>query len=185
LAVEPEEPGHVYKIQRPVYYISKVLSICETHYNQVQKLLYVILNTKCKLLHYFESHPIRVVTSFGLGKIIWNQLATGSIAKWELELMGLDMVYIPQTAIKSQALLDFVAEWAETQQPPQSVTQEHWSMYFNGSFILKGVGGGAMLISPKGDRLLYVIRLHFHATSNVAECDALVNGLRITTKLRI
>jgi ribonuclease HI len=58
-------------------------------------------------------------------------------------------------------------------------------MYFDGSFILKDVGGGAMLISPKGDRLLYVIRLHFHATSNVAECDALVNGLRITTKLRI
>jgi ribonuclease HI len=31
--VEWEEPGHVYKVQRPAYYISKVLSDCETHYN--------------------------------------------------------------------------------------------------------------------------------------------------------
>jgi hypothetical protein len=33
LVVEREEPGHVYKIQRPVYYISRVLSDCETHNN--------------------------------------------------------------------------------------------------------------------------------------------------------
>jgi hypothetical protein len=43
LVVEQEEPRHVYKVQRPVYYIGKVLSDCETRYNQVQKLLYTIL----------------------------------------------------------------------------------------------------------------------------------------------
>jgi hypothetical protein len=31
---EREQPWHVYKVQRPVYYISKVLSNCETLYNQ-------------------------------------------------------------------------------------------------------------------------------------------------------
>jgi hypothetical protein len=60
LVVEQEEPGHVYKVQRMIYYISHVLSDCETHYNQVQKLLYAILIMKCKLLHYFESHPVYV-----------------------------------------------------------------------------------------------------------------------------
>jgi uncharacterized protein with ATP-grasp and redox domains len=69
LVVEREEPGHVYKQQRLVYYISKVLSNYETHYNQVQKLLYVVLIMKCKLLHYFESHPVCVVISQGLGEI--------------------------------------------------------------------------------------------------------------------
>jgi hypothetical protein len=33
LVVEREEPGHVYKVQRTVYYISKVVSTCETRYN--------------------------------------------------------------------------------------------------------------------------------------------------------
>jgi hypothetical protein len=31
---------------------------------------------------------------------------------WALELMGLDITFVPQTAIKPQA------EWTETQQPP-------------------------------------------------------------------
>jgi hypothetical protein len=44
-----------------------------------------------------------VVTSFGLREIIKNQLAMGRIAKWALELMGLDVAYVPQTAINSQA----------------------------------------------------------------------------------
>jgi hypothetical protein len=125
LVVEWEEPGHIYKVQRPVYYIIKVLSDCETRYNQVQKLLYAMLIAKHKVLHYFNRHLIRVVTSFGLEEIVGNCLTTGRIAKWALELMGLDITYVPQTMIKSQALADFVAEWAETQQlappPPPSL----------------------------------------------------------------
>jgi hypothetical protein len=33
LVVEREEPVHIYKVQRPVYYVNKVLSDCEPHYN--------------------------------------------------------------------------------------------------------------------------------------------------------
>jgi hypothetical protein len=97
-----------------------------------------------------------VVTSSGLGEIAENHLATGRIAKWALMLMGLDVAYITQTAIKLQALADFVVEWAETQQPPP-VTQEQWSMYFDDFFTLNGVRGGVVVILPKGDRLLYII----------------------------
>jgi hypothetical protein len=119
--VEREEPRHVYKTQRSVYYISKVLSICEIYYNQVQKLLYVILITIRKLLHYFESHSVCVVTSHGLGEIVENHLTKGRIAMWALELMGLDITYVPQTVIKSQALAYFVAEWTKMQQLPTLV----------------------------------------------------------------
>jgi hypothetical protein len=59
------------------------------------------LITKCKLLHYFESHPVRVVTSHELREIVRNRLAMGKIAKWALELMGLDITYVLQIAIKS------------------------------------------------------------------------------------
>jgi ribonuclease HI len=58
-------------------------------------------------------------------------------------------------------------------------------MYFGGSFTLNGATGGMVLITPKGDRLLYVIRLHFHATNNVVEYEALVNNLRITAELGV
>jgi hypothetical protein len=49
-----------------------------------------------KLLHYSESHPIRVVTSSGLREIIENCLATGRITKWALELMGPNITYVPK-----------------------------------------------------------------------------------------
>jgi hypothetical protein len=69
----------------------------------------------CKLLHYFESHPINAVILDGLREIIRNRLATWRIAKWALELMGLNITYTPQTTIMSQALTDFVTEWTEMQ----------------------------------------------------------------------
>ena len=88
LVVEREEEGHALKIQRPVYFISEVLSNSKTHYPQIQKLLYAVLIARRKQRHYFESHPVMVVTSFPLGKVIQNQDATRRIMKWALELMG-------------------------------------------------------------------------------------------------
>ena len=88
LVVEREEEGHAVKVQRPVYFISKVLSDSKTRYSQTQKLLYIVLITKRKLRHYFESHLLTVVTSFPLGEVVQNQEATGRTTKWALELMG-------------------------------------------------------------------------------------------------
>ena len=70
VVVEQEEEGHTLKVQRPVYFISEVLSDSKTRYSQIQKLLYTVLITKRKMRHYFESHPIIVVTSFPLGEVV-------------------------------------------------------------------------------------------------------------------
>ena len=72
LVVEREEEGHALKIQCPMYFISEVLSDSKTRYLQIQKLMYAVLIAKRKLRHYFESHPVTVVTSFPLGKVVQN-----------------------------------------------------------------------------------------------------------------
>jgi ribonuclease HI len=58
-------------------------------------------------------------------------------------------------------------------------------MYFDGSLIKTGAGAGLLFISPLGKHLRYVLRLHFPASNNVAEYEALVNGLRIAIELGV
>ena len=70
LVVEQEEEGHALKLLCPVYFISEVLFDSKTHYPQIQKLMYTVLITKRKLRHYFESHPVTVVTSFLFDEVI-------------------------------------------------------------------------------------------------------------------
>jgi ribonuclease HI len=58
-------------------------------------------------------------------------------------------------------------------------------MYFDGSYTLKGVGAGVVLIPPEGDILKYAIQLEFSVTNNIAEYNGLVMGLRLAKDLNI
>lgn len=56
IVVDQYEEGHVYKVQRPVYFISEVLSEPKVRYPQVLKLPYALWITSRKLHHYFAAH---------------------------------------------------------------------------------------------------------------------------------
>src|SRR5438045_659791 len=58
-------------------------------------------------------------------------------------------------------------------------------MYFDGSLMIEGAGAGIMLISPTGERLKYVLQIHFPTSNNAAEYEALLHGLRIAISLGI
>jgi hypothetical protein len=74
-----------------------------------------------KLKHYFEEHPIMVVSTTPLSEIIRCKDATGIVAKWSIELAAHTILYKPTMTIKSQILADFFADWGENQYlPPAS-----------------------------------------------------------------
>jgi ribonuclease HI len=102
-----------------------------------------------------------------------------------VELMGETLSFAPRKAIKSQVSADFLAEWVDTQLSIAPIQAELWTMYFDGSLMKTGAGAGLLFISPLGKHVRYVIRLHFPASNNVAEYEALVNGLRIAIELGV
>jgi hypothetical protein len=185
IVVERTEEGHTLPVQRPIYYISEVLSETKARYPQIQKLLYAVVLARRKLRHYFEAHPVTVVSSFPLGEIIRNPVAAGRIAKWSVELMGETLAYVSRKAIQSQILADFVAERTDTQLLPQQIQAECWTLYFDGSVMKTGVGAGLLFISPLGEHMRYALRLHFPTSNNVAEYKALLCGLRIAIETGI
>jgi hypothetical protein len=177
IVVERTEEGHALPVQRPVYYISEALSETKVRYPQIQKLLYAVVLARRKLRHYFEAHPVMVASSFLLGEILHNPDAAGRIAKWSVELMGEKLAYAPRKAIKSQILADFVAEWMDTQLPPLQIQAECWTLCFDGSVMKTGAGADLLFISPLGEHMRYAVRLHFPASNNMAECEALLYSL--------
>jgi ribonuclease HI len=185
VVVKRQEEGHALLIQRPVYFISEVLSETKIRYPKIQKLMYAVILTRQKLRHYFESHPVTVVSSFPLGEIIQCREASSRIEKWAVELMGETLSFAPRKAIKSQVLADFLAEWVDTQLPIAPIQPELWTMYFDGSLMKTGAGAGLLFISPLGKHVRYILHLHFPASNNVAEYEALVNRLRITVELGV
>ena len=58
------------KVQRSMYYISKVLLRTENRYLKIEKLTYALIVVARKLRHYFYAHPIIVLTNQHLKKIL-------------------------------------------------------------------------------------------------------------------
>ena len=58
-------------------------------------------------------------------------------------------------------------------------------MHFDGSKVKDGLGAGVVLTSPKEDRLKYVLQIHFAASNNVAEYEALLHGLKVAKEMGV
>ncbi|KAK1561437.1 hypothetical protein QYE76_018567, partial [Lolium multiflorum] len=61
----------------------------------------------------------------------------------------------------------------------------HWKLHFDGSKMRTGLGAGVVITSPKGDRLDYVLQIHFAASNNVAEYEALIHGLKLAKEIGV
>jgi ribonuclease HI len=55
-----------------------------------------------------------------------------------------------------------------------------WTIYVDGSKRVSGAGAGVVLVSPQGDKMRYVLRMHFaNPSNNEAEYKAVLHGMRM------
>jgi hypothetical protein len=83
--------------------------------------------------------------------------------------------------------VNFIAEWTDSGLRGIDELLDHWVMYLDGSYTLKAVGAGVVLIPspPKGDILKYAIQVELRGTNNIAKCEELVTRVRLAKDLGI
>ncbi|XP_075478812.1 uncharacterized protein LOC142519663 [Primulina tabacum] len=144
----------------------------EIRYSGLEKLALALVITARRLRPYFLSYPIVVLTNSPLGRILTHSDMSGRLVKWTTELGEYDIQYEPRTAIKAQALADFLAETVHQE------NEDPWKVYVDGSSSKDGSGVGVVLISPAGEEVKLAVRLDFRASNNEAEYEAVLAGLR-------
>ena len=98
------------KKQRPVFYVSRMLLDAKSQYSAIEKMVLALVNAKKKLRHYFETHPITVITNFPIKQILSKPDLSGRLTKWAIDLGIYDICYVPQAAKKGQVMEDFLVE---------------------------------------------------------------------------
>ncbi|XP_052197357.1 uncharacterized protein LOC127804524 [Diospyros lotus] len=171
-------------VDRPIYYVSKVLQGPETRYPVAEKMALALLNASRKLRPYFQAHSIIVLTDQPLRSILQKPECSGRLTKWSIELSEYDIQYQPRQAIKGQALADFIVECTHSSKVGEN-EQAVWLLFVDGASGSQGSGAGIVLVSPEGDTLEYSLRFSFSSTNNVAEYEALIAGMRIAKKLKV
>ncbi|KAI5312666.1 hypothetical protein L3X38_041840 [Prunus dulcis] len=189
--------------QHPVFYTSKALLDAETGYPKMEKLILALVVSARKLRPYYQAHRVIVMTDFPLRSILHSPDASQRLMKWAIELSQYDLLYRPKTAIKAQALADFVAEFTPSAEKEKLVNQKKesskadgtsaepsqpsdmWQLRVDGASNQKGAGAGVVIITPDGTLLEQAITLGFPASNNEAEYEALLAGLRLAKELAI
>ena len=69
------------KVQRPVYYINKVLLGAETRYLRIEKLAYALIIAARRLRHYFQVYHIIVLIDQPLTHILQWPNTSGRLLK--------------------------------------------------------------------------------------------------------
>ena len=154
----------------------------------MEKLALALMVATRKLRPYFQAHNIVIPTKFPLKQVLQKPEASGRLAKWAIELREFDIPFKPRTAIKEQALANFVVEftyWADdlipsNRLPPALAVQ--LTLFVDRSSTESNSGAGVILTSPEGVKLNCALRFRFKANDQ-EEYEALLTSLRLAEKV--
>ncbi|XP_064987655.1 uncharacterized protein LOC135626355 [Musa acuminata AAA Group] len=171
--------------QLPIYYVSHVLNGPEERYPPIEKLALALVLSAQKLRPYFQAHPVEVITDQPLRQVLSKFDIAGWLLKWPVELGEHEIRYVPRTAIKAQAVADFIVELTRMADGDLEQPLKAWTLHVDGSASSKGAGVGLVLLAPDGRSFERSLRFGFKATNNEAEYEALLAGLRLALEMQV
>ncbi|KAK0573477.1 hypothetical protein LWI29_008553 [Acer saccharum] len=152
-------------------------------------MVLALITAARKLRPYFQAHKIGVYTNCPLKLILQKPEVSGRLTKWAIELSEFDVEYLPRTAIKAQAVANFVAEFTKSSIEVARMMVEQnkkifkWQLCIDGSSNTHSSGAGVVVSTPEGDSVECALRFDFKATNNQVEYEALIAGLKVCTFL--
>ncbi|VFQ72015.1 unnamed protein product [Cuscuta campestris] len=139
--------------------------------------------------HIREAHRIIVLTNEPLASLTRSPAASARMTKWAVFISQYNVEFRPRPSIKGQALTDFQVECTAREvtraQAETRVEKDWWIMSIDGSSGSRSCGAGIVLITPEKFRIYYAIRFQFRVSNNEAEYEALINGLKILSKMGV
>ncbi|XP_062028318.1 uncharacterized protein LOC133744193 [Rosa rugosa] len=179
----------------------------------MEKLCLTLYFSACKLHHYMLSFTTCIIAQTDLVKYMLSRpILRGRIGKWILALSEFSLQYVPQKAVKGQAIADFLAHHPMLDAPElrelevaanlwgkachihcsepftdgqAAVMLQPWVLYFDGSRTDIMAGAGIALENPAGDHFSYSFQLEFQCTNNQAEYEALIIGLEVLLEMGV
>ena len=167
------------KKQLPVYYVRQAFQGAESRYPRIEKITFALIVASRKLRQYFQANPILVMADQPIKKSMNKPEAAGRMVQWAIELSQFDIEYHPRTAIKAQALADFIVEFTLPDEDKITNEVDRWTIQTDGSSAQKKGGVGVVITTPDGKVLKYEVQLKFPATNNKAEYEGILTRLRL------
>ena len=107
------------------------------------------------------------------------------MVQWAIELSQFYIEYHPRTAIKAQALADFIVEFTFPNKGNLINRAEWWTIQTDGSSAQKRGRVGVVITAPDGEILKYGVQLKFLTTNNKAKYEGILTGLRLGKALGV
>ncbi|XP_062013819.1 uncharacterized protein LOC133730203 [Rosa rugosa] len=178
-----------------VHYLSRILTDVETRYTPIERLCLALFFSAIRLRHYMLPSVVQVISKTNLVKyMLTRPIIRGQIGQWTMALSEFTFQYVSQKSVKGQALADFLAHHPSTEFEGAeevdigmvyvaSMTNNYWTMYFDGSSTEFSAGAGVVVETPEGQKFQFAFQLDFTCTNNQAEYEALIVGLEILQEL--
>ncbi|XP_070050746.1 uncharacterized protein [Nicotiana tomentosiformis] len=168
----------------------------ELNNSPIEKLCLALVFLIQKLKNDFQAHVIRLVSRENTYKFVMSKpVLSDRLTSWYLQFQQFKIVYIPQKAIKGQALADFLEDhpilddWELSDELLDEdamviEVQPPWKMYFDGAAHPRGAGASVVFVTSQGEVLPYSFTLTQLCSNNVAEYQALIFGLEMVVEVK-